>query len=202
MRPVRVMRASGTLLSVEVSLGYDVPRRVIEDLLIRAATDTELESPYVQIRELGDFSVTYQVSGLLKEVNRIIDKRRELRARTMDVLHAEDIEIVSPSFMNTRAIEKGQAFIPEVEEYDVAAATAGSPDAIVFDKAEKAASVSKLRESLAEAETRLRTCVEVIANPASEQAAEAARSEKDQLEKRIERLSALIARKEENIAKD
>ncbi|MBT8081574.1 MAG: mechanosensitive ion channel [Gammaproteobacteria bacterium] len=200
--PVRVMRASGTLLSVEVSLGYDVSRRVIEDLLLKAATDSELESPYVQIRELGDFSVTYQVSGLLKEINRIIEKRRELRARTMDVLHGAGIEIVSPSFMNTRAIEKGQPFIPEVDEGDDATATGGSPDAMVFDKAEKAASVSKLRESLAEAETRLRACAEVIANPANELAAEAAKTEKERLENRIERLSALIARREENISKD
>lgn len=200
--PVRVMRESGTLLSVEVSLGYDVSRRVVEDLLTKAATDSELESPYVQIRELGDFSVTYQVSALLREVNRLLEKRRELRARTMDVLHAAGIEIVSPSFMNTRAIEKGQAFIPEVGGDDDAAPTTGSPDAIVFDKAEKAASVSKLRESLAEAETRLRICVGVIANPPSEQAADAARGEKEQLESRIARLSALIARKEEKISKD
>ena len=202
MHPVRVMRTSGTLLSVEVSLGYDVSRRVIEDLLIKAATDTELESPYVQIRELGDFSVTYQVSGLLKEVNRLIEKRRDLRARTMDVLHAAGVEIVSPSFMNTRALEKGQAFVPEVDEEDETAATAKSPDSIVFDKAEKAASVSKLRESLAEAEARLRSCTEVIANPPNEQAAESAKLEKEQLENRIERLSALIARKEEKISND
>ena len=199
--PVRVMRASGTLLSVEMSLGYDVSRRAIEDLLIKAATETELESPYVQIRELGDFSVTYQVSGLLKDINRIIEKRRELRARTMDVLHAAGIEIVSPSFMNTRAIKEGRAFIPEVDE-DFAAEPAGSPDAIVFDKAEKAASVSKLRESLAEAEARLRTCDEVIADPPNDQAAEGAKAEKEQLEERIEPLSALIARKEEKIAED
>ena len=80
--------------------------------------------------------------------------------------------------------------------------TTGSPDSIVFDKAEKAASVSKLRESLEETEARLRTCNEVIANPPNEQAAEAARTEKEQLEDRIERLSALIARKEEKISKD
>ena len=201
IHPVRVMRTSGTVLSVEVSLGYDTSRRVIEDLLIEAATNTELESPYVQIRELGDFSVTYQVSGLLTEVNRIIEKRRELRARTMDVLHGAGIEIVSPSFMNTRVLDKGQAIIPEVSEDDDTS-TAGSPDSIVFDKAEKAASVSKLRESLGEAEARLRTCNEVIANPPNEQAVEAAKVEKEQLENRIERLSALIARKEEKIAKD
>ena len=104
--------------------------------------------------------------------------------------------------MNTRALEKGQAFVPEVDEDDGAAAATGSPDANVFDKAEKAASLSKLRETLAEAEARVRTCAEFIADPPNEQAAAAAKTEKEQLEDRIARLSALIARKEEKISKD
>lgn len=200
--PVRVMRTSGTLLSVEVSLGYDVARQIIEELLIKAATDAGLESPYVQIRNLGDYSVTYQVSALLREVNHLIGKRRELRARTMDVLHAEGIEIVSPSFMNTRSIEKGKAFISDVAEEAASAAGAPSPDSIAFDKAEKAGSVSKLRATLADNEARVRACNEIIADPPNDQAAEAAQTEKDQLVGRIERLSSLIARKEKKISSD
>ena len=65
--PIRVMRQSGTLLSVEVSLGYDVSRHTVEQLLVQAALDTGLESPYLQILNLGDFSVSYRISGLLKE---------------------------------------------------------------------------------------------------------------------------------------
>lgn len=200
--PVRIMRTSGTLLSVEVSLGYDISRQIVEELLIKAATDAELESPYVQIRNLGDFSVSYQISALLKDVNRLLDKRRELRARTMDVLHAEGIEIVSPSFMNTRALEKGKVFISDVAEEVAEASRAQSPDSIVFDKAEKAASVSKLRESVAETEARIRACDEIIANEPKGPAVDAAQAEKDQLVVRIERLSSLIVRKEEKIQKD
>jgi small-conductance mechanosensitive channel len=198
--PVRVMRASGTLLSVDVSLGYDISRRIIEELLVKAALASGLESPYVQIRNLGDFSVTYQVSALLKDVNNLIDKRRELRARTMDVLHAEGIEIVSPSFMNTRALEKGRTFISDVADEATAMPVGASPDAIAFDKATKAASVSKLRETLADTEARIKACDEVIGSPPNTQALEAAQVEKQQLTERVERLSALIARKEEKIS--
>ena len=200
--PVRVMRTSGTLLSVEVSLGYDISRKIIEELLIKAATDSGLESPYVQIRSLGDFSVTYQVSALLKEVNQLIGKRRELRARTMDALHGEGIEIVSPTFMNTRSIEKGRVFISDVAEEADSMAGSWSPDSIVFDKAGKAESVENLRASLADAESRLRACDEVIAKPQNDQVLNAAQSEKEQLANRIERISSLIARKEEKISKD
>lgn len=200
--PVRVMRTSGTLLSVEVSLGYDVSRQIVEELLIKAAKDTGLESPYVQIRSLGDYSVTYQVSALLKEVNRLIDRRRDLRARTMDALHGEGIEIVSPSFMNTRSFQKDATFIAPVSDTKADTGNKTSPDAIAFDKAEKAASVAKLRETLEQTEARLRACDELISKPPNDQARDAAQSEKEQLESRVARLSALIARKEENISKN
>lgn len=199
--PVRVMRQSGTLLAVKVSLGYDVSRHTVEKLLVQAALDTGLESPYLQILGLGDFSVSYQISGLLIELNNLIDKRRDLRARTMDALHGADIEIVSPNFMNTRAIDKDQTFIAkDIQPVDPGAATA-SPDALAFDKAEKAGSVSNLKEKLAEVEARINECDAVIAKPPSEQDQSAASNEKEKLLGRAERLSALIARKEENISK-
>jgi len=200
--PVRVMRTSGTLLSVELSLGYDVSRHQIESLLLQAASETGLESPFVQIRELGDFSVTYQVSGLLTEVNRIIDKRRELRARTMDVLHAADIEIVSPSFMNTRAFDRDDRFVSEVEDVSDPAGSGLSTDALVFDKAEEAESVSRLREMLAETQERLKSCQEFAADKSNETAAEAATHEIASLEQKVLRLTALIDRREANISKE
>jgi small-conductance mechanosensitive channel len=200
--PVRVMRQSGTLLSVEVSLGYDVSRHKIEKLLIQAAMDVGLESPYVQIRQLGDFSVTYQVSGLLTEVKNLIGKRRDLRGRTMDILHNAGIEIVSPNFMNTRTVEKNQTFIAREQQEPGAPASTTSPDSLIFDKAEKAESVSNLREKLAEVEARIRDCDKVLADSPSEQAHAAATTEKEQQQQRAERLSALIARKEAKISKD
>lgn len=199
--PVRVMRTSGTLLSVEVSLGYDVPRQIVEELLIKAAEDTGLDSPYVQIRSLGDYSVSYQVSALLKDVKRLLDKRRELRAKTMDVLHNEGIEIVSPSFMNTRALQEDKNFIPPAATSSSASKSQTSPDSLVFDKAEKAESVEKLRESLDETEARIRACDELLANTPTDQARQAAETEKEQLRSRAERLSVLIARREEKISR-
>ena len=199
--PVRVMQSSGTLLSVEISLGYDVSRHTIENLLVKAATDAELESPYVQIRFLGDFSVTYQVSALLTDVNRLLDKRRELRARAMDTLHGAGIEIVSPSFMNTRAQPKNKLFIPPAAKAVATNKDTTSPDAIAFEKADKAESVEKLKESLKEIEARVRACDQVIADPSSEKAREAAQKEREQLTLRAEKQSALITRAEDKIKK-
>ena len=199
--PVRVMRSSGTLISVDVSLGYDVSRHTIESLLIKAAKDVELESPYVQIRNLGDFSVTYQVSALLTDIKRLLDKRRELRAQVMDNLHSEGIEIVSPSFMNTRAQAKNKVYIPRTTGPEPATEDATSADAIAFDKADKAESVEKLKESLKDIEARIRTCDEILADPPSDKARDAAQKEREQLSVRAEKQSALITRAEQRISK-
>jgi small-conductance mechanosensitive channel len=200
--PVRVMRTSGTLLSVELSLGYDVSRHVIEKQLLEAATTTGLESPFVQIRDLGDFSVTYQVSGLLTEINKLIDKRRELRSRTMDSLHEAGIEIVSPTFMNTRSFDRDDQFIPEEETVVVPEETSTSTDALVFDKAEEAESVTRLRERLDETRERIKACEAVLEEKDSQTAVDAATNELETLKKKAERLTALIDRREAEIAKE
>lgn len=199
--PVRVMRASGTVLYVELSLGYDLSRHIVEELLIKAATDCGLESPFVQIRNLGDYSVTYRISGLLKEANQLLDKRRELRGRTMDVLHAEGIEIVSPSFMNTRSLAKDRSFVADVVEKTSETGSRQSTDSIVFDKAEKAESVERLREKAQEVDVRIVACKKLGAEAKDDQAIEAANAEIAELEERKVRILSLIERKEAKITK-
>ncbi len=60
---LKTIRTSGTVISTCVSLGYDVPRQKIEKNLLLAAEKAGLETPFVHILELGDFSVTYKVGG-------------------------------------------------------------------------------------------------------------------------------------------
>ncbi|MEO0997019.1 MAG: mechanosensitive ion channel domain-containing protein, partial [Pseudomonadota bacterium] len=197
-RPVRVMHSAGTVLTVDLSLGYDVSRHHIEQLLKEAATASGLESPYVQIRELGDFSVTYAISGLLQEVNQVIGKRRELRGRIVDTLHGAGVEIVSPTFMNTRAFDPASRFIPDGHD-DAEAEETAAPDSLVFDKAEKAESVERLRSQLDELQKRLKECEQVAETASAENKKEAAREECRSLNERIERLQSLIERREAQI---
>ena len=62
--PVKVVRADGTIVSETVSLGYDVSRQRVEALLLQAAERTGLVEPFVQVTELGDYSVA--LSALAK----------------------------------------------------------------------------------------------------------------------------------------
>lgn len=197
--PVRVMQNSGTVLSVEVGLGYDVSRNRIEKLLLAAAAATGLEKPFVQITSLGDFAVTYKVSGLLTEVNKLIGKRRELRGHTVDQLHNDGIEIASPTIMSQRVFDKSDQFVPPVSVSTERSDPLSSPDSLVFDKAAKAESVSKLKEKLTQLQERLKEC-ESIAEDKDESRAAAATAECEQLRARMERLERAITQRESQIA--
>lgn len=143
--PYKVMRTTGTIISVDVSLGYDVPRRQVRERLLDAARRAELEDPFVQVGELGDYSVSYRVAGLLTDNSRLIAARSRLREMVLDALHEGDIEIVSPSFMNQRVLPSEQVFIPPIEPVAVEPEPDSVPDSVVFEKAAEAASVEAER---------------------------------------------------------
>ena len=149
--PTTVIRSSGTIVSATVSLGYDVQRARIEELLRAAAERAGLAEPFVHVLELGDHSVTYRVAGLQTEVKQLLSARSLLRATMLDLLHEGGVEIVSPTFMNTRAFPPDRRFVPEAS---VPSTSPGPleplPEEVVFDKAEEAESLERLRLSIGE----------------------------------------------------
>jgi small-conductance mechanosensitive channel len=163
--PVTVVRSTGTIVSATVSLGYGIHHATIESALLEAAKATELEKPFVQVRDLADWSVTYRVAGFLSEVKQLVSARSALRVNMLDQLHEAGVEIVSPSFMYQRQQPEGTRMVPPtgLGATDAAAAsTLAEPEDIVFDKAQKAEDIEQLRserseltESIKELEGRL-----------------------------------------------
>ncbi len=135
--PVSAIRSSGTVVSVSLSLGYDVHHATIAPLLKEAATTSGLEDPFVHVTKLGDFSITYKVNGLLLDVKSLLTSRSRLNECVLDVLHRENIEIVSPGFMYQRPLTKGEQFIPAAV-YKQPVEQKVSAEELVFDKAEEA----------------------------------------------------------------
>lgn len=86
--PTKVIRTPSTLICAEVSLGYDVSRTEVERLLLEAAATAGLEDSFVHILALGDFSISYRVSGLLADSQGLLSARSRLRAMVLDALHA------------------------------------------------------------------------------------------------------------------
>ncbi|MEM7137746.1 MAG: mechanosensitive ion channel domain-containing protein [Myxococcota bacterium] len=149
--PMTVIRSSGTFISATVSLGYDVPRAKIEQCLLDAAHDADLEDPFVFVTMLGDFSITYQVAGFLEEVKYLISAESKLRGCMLDALHRAGIEIVSPTFTNQRRLDSSQVFIPKDARTRRRASDADrstQPEERMFDKAEQAESDAKVEEQL------------------------------------------------------
>ncbi len=145
-QPVTVVRSTGTIVSATVSLGYDVPRARIERALLRAAESANLAEPFLRVLELGDFSVSYRIGGLLTEVKQLVSVRSRLRIEMLDALHEARIEIVSPTFMNQRRIPDDRTFIPPQQGHASAAEPENEgPDEIIFDKADQAQSQDALQ---------------------------------------------------------
>ena len=88
---IMVINPEATIVSAEVSLGYDVHHGVVEKHLLSAAEKCGLEDPHVRVRELGDFSITYRIAGLLKEVKMLITTGSDLRKAILDCLHEAGI---------------------------------------------------------------------------------------------------------------
>lgn len=144
-QPMRVVRSSGTLISADVSLGYDVHRHRVRDLLKQAAENANLAEPFVQITNLGDFSVTYRIYGFLEEVGNLVTKRSELRGKMLDSLHEDGIEIVSPNFMNQRRLDATASVRPPEGRPSIAEDEDSHAEQLMFDKAEIAARIERLR---------------------------------------------------------
>lgn len=147
--PVTTLRSSGALISCNLSLGFDVHHARIEGLLITAAEETGLDAPFVRIAEIGDFSVSYRVSGMLTDLDSLLTTRSNLHRRVLDALHGNGIEIASPNFMNTRVFPEKTTFIPT----PVAATKQpvdDKQDEVVFDKAINAEAVEVARLELTE----------------------------------------------------
>ena len=145
---VTVIRPSGTFVSAKLSLGYNLQHDEIEKLLIEAAGLAGLVEAFVRIQSLGDFSVTYEVSGQLDDTKKFLGSKSALHRAVLDTLHRAGVEIVSPTFMNQRQIKQGEAFVPEVKIPADPTRDRG-PDSVVFDKADQVEKVEDLRLRLA-----------------------------------------------------
>ncbi len=191
-RPITVVRSSGTIVSTRISLGYDVHHNRIESLLLSAIESCGLEEPFVHVVELGDFAITYKVGGLLTDPKYLLTQRSYLCKSILDVLHDHGIEIVSPGFMNQRALDPERQIIPSKRwEQQEAHKTV---EQVVFDKAEKAerreGQKARLRQEIEAAQKALEES-SAEEKPPLEASIEEARRLLDELESLSDELEAL-----------
>jgi small-conductance mechanosensitive channel len=100
----RLSQGRGPLVTTTATIGYDAPWRLVESLLLGAASETtgirKEPGPFVLQRSLSDFYVEYQlvarIEGDPTDRPRILS---ELHARIQDAFNEAGVQIMSPHFV-------------------------------------------------------------------------------------------------------
>ena len=178
---VKVIDREGTIISTTLSLGYDQHHDQLESLLISAAKKVGLTDPYVHIVELGDFSVSYRVSGFLTEAKTLLTSRSKLNGSVLDTLQDAGIEIMSPNFTRHIQHPNDQRVIPEPMKRKTVSGGSAVED-VAFAKANQA-------EALEELKLDIQSQISTL----SEKINESIGDEKDRLQSELEILNVKLA---------
>ncbi len=127
------------IISVSITIGYDVPWTTVHELLLEAAGKTEgvLDKPvpFVLQKSLNDFYVEYEINVHIEKVRSMMIIRSNLNRRIQDSFRDAGIEILSPHYRANR--DGNESTVPKkTSEEDVLKATGKEP-------AKKAASGEK-----------------------------------------------------------
>ena len=96
----------GLILHAEVTIGYDVPWRLVHRMLIDAALRTKGilhdPKPFVLETGLNDWYPVYQINAYTREAQRMSAIYSELFQNIQDRFNEEGVEIMSPTYIATR----------------------------------------------------------------------------------------------------
>ena len=95
-------KQDGLVLHTTVGIGYDVPWRQVEAMLLLAADRTngvEKEpAPFVLQTSLGDFTALYEINAYCKDESKMLQRYSELHSHIKDVFNEYGVQIMSPNY--------------------------------------------------------------------------------------------------------
>jgi small-conductance mechanosensitive channel len=97
------------LIYVSVTLGYDVDKDLAQKTLIECAEKTNgiisslSKKPFVLLRELGNYTITYEINAYTNEPNNLINIKSELINNILSDFKRLNIEILSPTHVALRS---------------------------------------------------------------------------------------------------
>jgi len=107
-------REQPLVISTTITLGYDVPWRLVHDVLVAAANETsgvlDDPAPVVWQTSLDDFYVSYQLRVYIDTPKKMALISSELHQNLQDKCNEADIEILSPHYRAAR--DGNQTTIP------------------------------------------------------------------------------------------
>lgn len=105
--------SEGLVLHTSITIGYDVPWRLVHSMLLEVADKTPFveksPAPFVLQTSLDDFYVSYQLNAYTKQPAKQSSIYSDLHALMQDVFAKNDVEIMSPHYQADR---EGPSTIP------------------------------------------------------------------------------------------
>lgn len=97
-------KKEGLVLHTTVGIGYDVPWRQVEAMLIMAAGRTEgllkTPPPFVLQTSLGDFTALYEINAYCNDEAMMLQRYSDLHGHIQDVFNEHNVQIMSPNYEN------------------------------------------------------------------------------------------------------
>jgi hypothetical protein len=120
-------RKDGLILHTAVGIGYEVPWRQVEAMLLLAAERTEGlmrdPMPFVLQTSLGDFAVTYELNAYCDDAGRMPRLYSALHRNIQDVFNEYGVQIMTPNY---EADPEKPKLVPADQWYAAPAATDAS----------------------------------------------------------------------------
>lgn len=92
----------GLILHTDVGVGYSTSWHRVETLLLEAAGRMSIVEPagrpYVLVKALGQFAVTYELNVFCREVKRMGRLYSEMHRHILDVFNEHEIQIMTPAY--------------------------------------------------------------------------------------------------------
>ena len=96
-------RDRGLILHTTVGIGYDVPWRQVEAMLLLAAENTEgllkEPRPFIRQKSLADFAVNYELNAYCGDASQMNWLYTEMHRNIQDVFNENSVQIMSPVYM-------------------------------------------------------------------------------------------------------
>jgi small-conductance mechanosensitive channel len=110
----------GLILHITAGIGYEIPWRQVEAMLLEAAARTpgvlKKPPPFVLQLALGDFCVTYELNVSCNQPHEMEELYTLLRQNILDVFNEYGVQIMTPAYMadteQPKIVPKDQWYLP------------------------------------------------------------------------------------------
>ena len=117
-------RVQGLILYTTVGIGYEVPWRQVEAMLLLAAENTDgllkEPKPFIRQKSLADFAVNYELNVYCDDASQMMKLYTGMHRNIQDVFNENGIQIMTPAYREDppepKVVPKEQWYTPPVNE--------------------------------------------------------------------------------------